>query len=219
MANPQFTLYSSGTTPNPAKVGILLEELNLSYKIINRKFGDGPDGVKASDFLAINPNGRVPALIDHSNNEKIIWESAAILYYIAEKYDNSGKFLGKNIDEKAEVMQWLTFQVSGMGPMQGQVNYFRRLHPVKDLDQSVYDRFNNETYRVWNVFEKRLEGKEWLALDRFTVADIAVFTWLKVAPNGGLDLSKFPKLQAYYDRILEMPSVKAAYEKLIDASK
>ncbi|GJJ09235.1 hypothetical protein Clacol_003457 [Clathrus columnatus] len=239
MTDPQFTLYSSGVTPNPAKAAILLEELGLSYKAIHRGFGGGANGVKAADYLKINPNGRVPTIIDHGNNDKTVWESGAILFYLAEKYDTAGKYLGTNIDEKAEVMQWLIFQVSGMGPMQGQVHYFRNSHPVKNLDQSVYDRFINETHRVWNVFEQRLEGREWLALDRFTVAggfsvrllerymcllaqitiDIAVYTWLRVRSNGGLDLIKFPRLEAYLNRISEFATVKAAYDKLVAAKQ
>ncbi|GJJ09207.1 hypothetical protein Clacol_003429 [Clathrus columnatus] len=217
MSDSHFTLYSSGTTPNPAKAAILFEELGLSYKVIHKDFGDGSNGVKAADYLKINPNGRVPSIIDHKNNDKIVWESGAVLFYLAEKYDTAGKYLGTNIDEKTEVMQWVIFQVSGMGPMQGSVNYFRHLHPVKNLDQSVYDRFTNETYRVWNVLEQRLEGREWLALDRFTVADIAVYTWLKVAPFGGLEISRFPRLEAYFNRISEFGTVKVAYEKLVAA--
>ncbi|GJJ09219.1 hypothetical protein Clacol_003441 [Clathrus columnatus] len=208
----QVTLFHHGTAPNPPKVAILLEELGVSYNLIKKEFGDGPDGVKHPDFLAINPNGRVPALIDHTNNDKIVWESGAILLYVAEQFDKSGTFNGKNLDEKAIVWQWLIFQVSGHGPMQGQVNYFKFVHPVKDLDQSVYDRFKNETYRVYGVLEKQLEKQEWIALDRFTIAG------LRVAHFGDLTLDGFPHLKAYFDKISKLPSVEAAYKKLIAAA-
>lgn len=216
MSNPKISVYVSklALTPNPSKVVILLEELGIPYITIQKEFGDGPSGVKAPDFLKINPNGRVPAIIDHANGHKIVWESGAILYYLAEKYDISGKYFGKNLDEKAEVMKWLMFQVSGLGPMQGQVHYFNNTHPEKNLHPSVYERFRDETHRIWSVFEKRLEHREWLALNRFTIADIAVYTWLKVAPYGNLDLSGFPKLKAYFDKISEVNSVKVAYARL-----
>lgn len=170
MSDAKITLYHHGLAPNPPKVAILLEELGVSYNLVKREFGDGPIGVKNPEFLAINPNGRVPAIVDHTNNNKIVWESGAILLYLTERFDTSGKYAGKDINEKATVNEWLFFQVSGHGPIQGQVNYFKYLHPVKDLDQSVYDRYKNETYRVYGVLEKRLEGREFIALDRFTIA-------------------------------------------------
>ncbi|GJJ09206.1 hypothetical protein Clacol_003428 [Clathrus columnatus] len=214
MSNPKLSVYVSGITPNPAKVIILLEELGISYITVQKEFGDGLKGVKAPDFLKINPNGRVPAIIDHANGNKIVWESAAILYYLSEKYDASGKYSGTNLDEKTEVMQWLVFQVSGMGPMQGQLNYFKHRHPVKGLHHSVYDRFRDESYHVWRVLEERLKDRQWLALDRFTIADIAVYTWLRVAHVGELDFKGFPKLKAYFDKISEFSSVKVTYARL-----
>ncbi|GJJ09221.1 hypothetical protein Clacol_003443 [Clathrus columnatus] len=208
----QVTLFHHGISPNPSKVAMLLEGLGVSYNLIKKEFEDGPNGVKHPDFSAINPNGRIPVLIDHTNNDKIVWESGAILLYVAEQFDNSGTFNGKNLDEKAIVWQWLMFQLSGLGPMQGQVNYFKYLHPVKNLDQSVYDRFRNETHRIYGVLEKQLEKQEWIALpDRFTIAG------LRVARYGDLTFDGFPHLQAYFDKVAKIPSVEIAYKKLIAA--
>ncbi|GJJ08951.1 hypothetical protein Clacol_003171 [Clathrus columnatus] len=214
MSSHQITLFHHGIAPNPPKVAILLEELGISYKLVKKEFGDGENGVKAPDFLAINPNGRVPAIIDHTNNDKIVWESGAILIYLTERFDTSGKYTGKNLDEKAEVWEWLIFQLSGLGPMHGQIGYFKRLHPVKNLDQSVYDRFINETYRVYGVLNKRLENREWIALDRFTIADMSFYTWLYLAPLSELSFDGFPHLKAYKERIAKLPSVEIVYKKL-----
>ncbi|GJJ09229.1 hypothetical protein Clacol_003451 [Clathrus columnatus] len=204
----KVTLFYHGQAPNPPKVAILLEELGVSYKLVNKEFGDGENGVKAPDFLAINPNGRVPAIIDHTNNDKIVWESGAILLYIAEQFDKSGKYNGKNLDEKAVVWEWLMFQMSGLGPMLGQVGYFKFYHPVKNLDQSVYDRYENESHRVFSVLEKRLENRKWVALDRFTIAGFRAATFV------GISFDKYPRLKAYIDRIAKLPSVEATYKKL-----
>ncbi|KIJ51477.1 hypothetical protein M422DRAFT_244640 [Sphaerobolus stellatus SS14] len=213
---PKVTLFAHGNiVPNPPKVAILLEELGVEYAVVQKEVNvGGPNWVKAPEFLAINPNGRVPALVDHTNNDFIIWESAAILLYVSERFDPEQKFTGKTLEERAEVWQWLSFQISGMGPMQGQNNWFKLRHPVKDLDKSVYERYENETYRVYNVFEKQLEKHEWIALDKFTVVDMAVYPWLRVAPRGGIELSKFPKLEAYAEKVKAIPSVVKAFEKL-----
>jgi len=129
----------------------------------------------------------MPAIIDHSNNDKVVWESGAILLYIAERFDPTGRFVGKALEEKSEVWQWLFFQVrqspflrtsdltltqvSGLGPSMGQMYWFKNYHPVKDLHPSVVQRYRDETYRIFGVLEKRLaEEGEWLALKRFTIA-------------------------------------------------
>lgn len=116
----QFTLYThKGPGPNPLKAAILLEKLGLEFDVIDLDFGDDPNrGVKSEKFLKVNPNGRVPALVDHSKNDFTIWESGAILYYLVEQYDKQGKFFGKDVIEKSVVMQWLAFQLSGLGPVQ-----------------------------------------------------------------------------------------------------
>ncbi|KAF8589630.1 glutathione S-transferase [Ramaria rubella] len=212
---PKVTLYTSGLVPNPIKVAILLEELEIEYAIVKKDFGDGPNGVKAADFLKINPNGRVPALIDHTNNDHTVWESGAILLYVAERFDPTHKFLGETLEERSQVWEWLFFQVSGLGPTAGQVAWFLRRHPVKDLDPSVIERYRNETYRIYGVLEKRLEKEgEWIALNRFTVADIANYPWVNLVEFIELSFDGFPKLAMYRERMKALPSVQKALAKL-----
>lgn len=122
---PQFTLYSHrGPGPNPLKTALVLEKLGLTYDVVPLDFGDDPEkGVKGEKFLKVNPNGRVPALVDHNNSDFCIWESGATMVYLAEKYDKTGSIYGKDVEEKAIVMQWLAHQLSGLGPVQGNVNF------------------------------------------------------------------------------------------------
>ncbi|KIJ51484.1 hypothetical protein M422DRAFT_26888 [Sphaerobolus stellatus SS14] len=212
---PQVTLFAHGNvSPGPPKVGILLEELGVEYAVVHKELNDGPNGVKAADFLKINPNARLPVLIDHTNNDFIVWESAAILLYVSERFDSEQKYTGKTLEERTEVWQWLSFEASGLAPMQSQNFYFKHFHPVKDLDESVYERYRNETYRVYAVLEKQLEKHEWIALDRFTIVDMAIRPWLNTAPFGGLDLSKFPNVVAYAAKLKVLPSVVNSLAKM-----
>ncbi|KAF8583242.1 glutathione S-transferase family protein [Ramaria rubella] len=207
---PKVTIFVHGLAPNPIKIAILLEELNVEYHAIKKELGDGPNGLKAPDFLKINPNGRIPALIDHTNNDHIVWESGAILLYIAERFDPTRRFIGITLEERSQVWEWLFFQVSGLGPTQGQVGWFRNYHPIKpgDMHPSVLER-------IYGVLEKRLEKEEgWLALKRFTIADIAHYPWLFLAEKQGLSLNEFPKLAAYCEKIKVIPSVERAYAKV-----
>ncbi|KIJ42013.1 hypothetical protein M422DRAFT_255034 [Sphaerobolus stellatus SS14] len=214
---PKVTLFtdSNGQTPNPRKIAILLEELGIEHALIVKDFGgtDPKHGMKGEEYFKFTPNGRVPCLIDHTNNDFTVWESGAILLYVAERFDPSGRLRGETIQERTEVLKWLMFQISALGPMQGQVFWYKNLHPVKNLDQSVYDRYTNEVYRIYGVFEKQLEKHDWIALDRFTVADIANYTWLITYDQAGLSLTNFPKLAAYIERIRALPCATAGIEK------
>ncbi|OZJ02545.1 hypothetical protein BZG36_04509 [Bifiguratus adelaidae] len=209
-----------GVGPNPPKVALLLEELGLSYTVNPLPFG--PEGVKSPKYLAICPNGRVPALIDHGNGDCIVWESGACLYYLAEMYDKSGKYFGRNVNEKTEVMVWLTHQLSGVGPAQGNLNWFMHFHEQTSGEKPsdvILDRYRNETFRLYDVLEQRLEkqeqkGSEFIALDRYTIADMAFYGWLHIAFFAKLDFSKHPRLGKYVERIANMPNTKAAYAKL-----
>jgi len=172
--------------PNPPKVALLCEELNIKYNVKALEFGE--KGVKSPEFVALNPNGRVPAIRDPNNNNRIVWESGAILFYLAEHYDKTGAFFGRNVDEKTDVMQWLSFQLSGLGPSQGQVNWF--IHYFENASgekapASVTKRYQDETYRIYGVLEKQLErqkakGFEYIVTDRYTIADMANYPWLKI---------------------------------------
>ncbi|KAF8576756.1 glutathione S-transferase family protein [Ramaria rubella] len=215
---PKVTLFAHGLAVNPIKVAILLEELDVEYDIIHKELGDVPKGVKAPDFLKLNPNGRLPVLIDHTNNDHIVWESGAIILYLAERFDPSNKFIGVGLEERSQVWEWLFFQMSGLGPSQGQAVWFLRYHPLKEpeIHPSVMERYRDETYRIYGVFEKKLEG-EWIVLGRFTLADVASYPWIHAAEFCGLSLAEFPRLAAYHERIQALPSVKRAYARLFES--
>ncbi|CAD6890571.1 unnamed protein product [Tilletia controversa] len=223
MSSPQFTLYShKGPGPNPPKVALLLEWLNLSYEIVPRVFGDGPNGVKAPDFLALNPNGRVPALVDHGNNDFTVWESGACLIYLADKYDQEGRFYGKTAEERALTAQWLTYQLSGLGPSQGQVNwlihYFESASGVK-AQPEMLKRFRDETDRLYKILDGQLArqakaGSQYIVHDRITIADFAFYGWVRIIHMAKFELSDYPNVQKWADNLANDERTKKAYAKL-----
>ncbi|KIJ27912.1 hypothetical protein M422DRAFT_37519, partial [Sphaerobolus stellatus SS14] len=211
--SPQVTLFSNGLVPNPAKIAILLEELNIEYKVINRGLRkEDADGAWSTQFLELNPVGRLPVIIDHTNNDLVVWESAVILSYLAERFSSDGKYAGKSLEEKTLVSQWLLFDASQLAAMVFEHHWYKRMHHVKNLDRSIYERYEFEIYRFWSILEHRLEKQDWIALDRMTIVDIALYPWLKLSNFLELDLSKNPKLTAYITRLEDIPSVKKAYE-------
>ncbi|KAF8583234.1 glutathione S-transferase [Ramaria rubella] len=212
----QVTLFVMGVARNPLKVAILLEELDVDYKAVTKDRGDGPNGIKAPDFLKINPNGVLPALIDHTNNDHIVWESGAILLYIAERFDPTRIIFGKTIEERTQVWEWIFFQVSTLGFTQNQLNRLLRRQPIKDLHPSVIELFQNETYKSYVILEKQLQEGDWIVLNRFTVADISIYPLgINLSEYPELSLDGFPKLQAYYTRMKALPSVQRAYARII----
>ncbi|TIC09189.1 glutathione S-transferase [Wallemia mellicola] len=224
--SPQITLYACTGGPNPPKIAFLLEELGIDYEVKILQFGEGDDnkpGVKHPSFLKINPNGRVPAIVDHSNGDFAVWESGAILQYLAET--KGEKFIGIG-KEKYEVLSWLAFQISGHGPMQGQVNYFK--HFFKNIwgeesSPTVVKRFETETYRVFSVLETQLAsqkaaGSDYLVGKNYTIADISFHGWLRTVSFAGLDLSPYPHVKAWVDRNEAKESTKRANKKIADAA-
>lgn len=220
----QFTLYShKGPGPNPLKIAILLEKLGLDFDVVDLDFGDDPKrGVKSERFLKVNPNGRVPALVDHNKNDFTVWESGAILYYLTEQYDKDGKFFGKDVTEKTIVMQWLTFQLTGLSVPQGNVNflyhYWESAYGEKP-NKSAFTRFEGETHRVYKVFDQQLEaqhkkGSKYVALDRLTIADISLYVWANIAGFGKVDLTPYKYVTAWLENVRADPQVQAADKKL-----
>ncbi|GAA93401.1 uncharacterized protein L969DRAFT_52486 [Mixia osmundae IAM 14324] len=216
----KFTLYAhDGPGPNPVKAAIILDELDLDYEIKAIPFG--PEGVKGAAYLKICPNGRVPALVDHQNGDFVVWESAAILQYVAAKYDKSGSWAGKTVEEQATVNQWLAFQISGLGPTQGNVN-FNKLYFEGAMGEKpsagLVKRFRDECARIYGVLEKQLEHQEYIALDRITIADVAYLPWLHKDMVGFGDLtdifSKYPKAVAWIEKLSARPATQKAYKKL-----
>ena len=193
-----ITLYTS-STPNGHKVSIALEELELPYEV--RKVSLSKGEQKEDWFLEINPNGRIPAIVD-DETEVTLFESGAILLYLAEK---TGRLMGDGVRGRAETVQWLMFQMGGVGPMMGQANVFGRYAPVK-LPWAI-ERYQRECRRLFEVLDRRLTGREWLAGDRYTIADIANFAWVRTHSWSRVDVEGLDALDAWLGRIRSRPAV------------
>ncbi|KAL4252417.1 Glutathione transferase family protein [Abortiporus biennis] len=212
----QFTLYSHPGGPNGWKVTFVLEELCLSYETIYLDFGKGAQ--KAPEHTKYNPNGRIPTLIDHHNNDFVIWESCAIMLYLVQKYDKENKLYVSDFNDQALVNQYLFFQASGQGPYFGQAFWFEKNHPEKL--QSAIDRYKNEIIRVLSVLETILADKEWLVGGKPTIADLSFITWDLIVIDLGIlngfkdfDLEKdFPLVLNWHKKVCEIPSVKRSLE-------
>ena len=210
----QIEVYS-WPTPNGHKVHILLEECDLPYRAIPVNIGAG-DQFKP-DFLAISPNNKIPALVDpHGpDGQRIsLFESGAILVYLAAK---TGRFLPKGDREKFEVLQWLMFQMGGVGPMLGQAHHFRMYAPEK-LPYAI-DRYTNEARRLYGVIDKRLQASPWLGGREYSIADIATFPWLRSWQNQGIVLDDYPALKKWFDTIAARPAVQRGVQVLADLRK
>ena len=188
-------LYTA-TTPNGRKVSIALEEMALAYNLraLNLKAQDQ----KTVEYLKINPNGRIPAIVDDGFP---VFESGAILIYLAEK---TGQFLPANVQGRSRVIQWLMWQMGGLGPMQGQANVFFRYFPEKI--QPAIDRYQNEVKRLFGVMDVRLGEAEFLA-DDYSIADIACYPWVAQADWSGVPLDAFPNLSRWFETLSARPAV------------
>ncbi len=190
-------LYTAAT-PNGWKASIALEELGLPYEL--KAIALDKNEQKTPEFLAINPNGRIPAIIDR-DADITVFESGAILQYLAEK---TGKLMPADPKGKYSVIEWLMFQMGGVGPMQGQANVFYRYFPEKI--QPAIDRYQHETRRLYEVLDGRLKGRDWLA-DDYSIADIANFTWVHVHFWAGVEVEGLENLQAWMERMRSRPAV------------
>ncbi|BAQ79693.1 MULTISPECIES: glutathione S-transferase family protein [Pseudomonas] len=191
-------LYTAAT-PNGHKVSILLEELGLPYTVHALSFDKREQ--KAPAFLKINPNGRIPAIVDRDNGDFPVFESGAILVYLAER---SGQLLPSDAKGRSIVMQWLMFQMGGIGPMQGQANVFFRYFPEKL--QGAIDRYQHETRRLYEVLDTRLQQVEYLAGD-YSIADIATFPWVRGHEWSGVSVQGLPALQRWMAALEARPAV------------
>ena len=191
-------LYTAAT-PNGHKVSILLEELGLPYTVHALSFDRREQ--KAPAFLKINPNGRIPAIVDRDNGDFPVFESGAILVYLAER---SGQLLPADPKGRSIVMQWLMFQMGGVGPMQGQANVFFRYFPEKL--QGAIDRYQHETRRLYEVLDTRLQQVEYLAGD-YSIADIATFPWVRGHEWSGVSVQGLPALQRWMAALEARPAV------------
>jgi GST-like protein len=205
----------SWATPNGHKVHIMLEECGLPYQAHAVDIGAG-DQFKP-DFLAISPNNKIPAILDPQGPDgkpMSLFESGAILLYLAGK---TGRFMPTDVRAKYEVLQWLMFQMGGVGPMLGQAHHFRIYAPEK-IPYAI-DRYTNEAKRLYGVMNKRLAKSKYLGGSAYSIADMAVFPWLRSWKNQGIDWNDFPHLRGWFDEIAARPAVVRGVEVLANLRK
>jgi glutathione S-transferase len=191
-------LYTS-PTPNGWKASITLEELEIPYEVTPIRLDKLEQ--KEDWFRALNPNGRIPAIVDRDADNFAVFESGAIMVYLAEK---AGRLLPSDPKGRSLVMQWLMFQMGGIGPMQGQANVFFRYAPEKI--QFAIDRYQNETRRLYEVLDRRLGESEWLA-DDYSLADIANWSWVSIHAWAGVEADGLDNLNRWKDAMKERPAV------------
>jgi GSH-dependent disulfide-bond oxidoreductase len=199
-------------TPNGQKVAIMLEETGLPYEVV-------PVDITAGDqfepeFLRISPNNKMPAIVDPDGpdgRELALFESGAILLYLAEK---TGHFMPRSGHAYWQAMQWLMFQMGGVGPMLGQAHHFRNYAPER-LDYAV-KRYTNEAARLYGVLDRRLGEAEYIAGDDYTIVDMATWPWIRSHANQGQDLADFPNVHRWFEAVAARPAVQKGVELLAD---
>ncbi len=199
-------------TPNGHKVHIMLEETGLAYDIHAIDIGAGDQF--EPEFLKISPNNKMPAIVDPDGpggGPYSVFESGAILMYLADK---TGQFLPTEPRGYWDTVQWLMFQMGGVGPMLGQAHHFRNYAPEK-IPYAI-DRYTNEASRLYGVIDRRLGESEWLAGPDYTIADMATFPWLRSYENQGQDLDDYPNLKAWFERINARPAVERGLQVLAE---
>jgi len=221
MSSKSLVLYTA-PTPNGHKVSIFLEELKAVYgSVVDydvEKIDISTNRQKEPWFIALNPNGRIPVLVDRSRKPEpdfSVFETAAILLYLARKYDTNGIFtFPAGSDDESVMLQWIFFAHGGVGPMQGQAHHFRHYAP-EDIPYAK-KRYINETARLYNVLNIRLEGREYLAgpgKGKLSIADLNVLPWVRIHQHAGIDtLDAFPNTKAWVERLVERPAVKAGLQ-------
>ena len=194
-------LYTS-PTPNGYKASIALEEMELPYEVhaIDLMAGDQ----KTPEFLAICPNGRIPAIVDRDADNFAVFESGALMIYLAEK---CGKFLPTDVKGRSRVIQWLMFQMGGIGPMMGQANVFYRY--FDEIIPAAIHRYQHESLRLLTVLDGRLEGRDYIC-DEYSIADIAAWPWVVNHAWSGVDTEGLDNLHDWLDRMAVRPAVAAA---------
>ena len=196
-------LYTSNT-PNGYKASIILEELKLPYNVIAVDLFKKEQ--KKAEYLKLNPNGRIPIIVDQENDNFVVFESGAILIYLAEK---TGKFLPNKPKKRSVVLQWLMFQMGGIGPMQGQAHVFYRYTPEK-IEYAI-NRYQKETFRLYKVLDDQLKEKEYLA-DDFSIADIATWPWVNRHQWAGVDIRNLLNLRRWMENLGNRPAFQKGIE-------
>ncbi len=190
------------TTPNGRKVSIMLEELGVPYNVHSVNIGQGEQ--HTPEFLAVSPNNKIPALFDHDAGLAIM-ESAAIMVYLAEKH---GRFLPASGSARAQVMQWLMWQMGGLGPMLGQVHHF--VHFNKGVSDYAETRFSDEARRLYGVMDRQLADSEFIAGD-YSIADMACWPWISRYEWQQINLAEFANVQRWYKQLLARDAVQKGY--------
>ena len=209
--------FYTAPTQNGHKVSCTLEAMKLKYEthVVNLMENEQ----KKPEFLAISPNGRIPAIVDRDADNLPIFESGAIMIYLAEK---TGKLMPTDLDEKAKVLEWVMFQMGGVGPMMGQANVFFRYFPEKI--QPAIDRYQNEGRRLFEVLDDHLAKQEWLAKD-YSIADIANWCWVRTYKWSGISIEGLDHLQRWMKAMYDQPGMSAGLsvpmkvESLLDDDK
>ena len=195
------------TTPNGHKITMFLEETGLPHRIVPINIGKGEQF--AADFLRISPNNRIPAMVDHAPADGgaslSIFESGAILLYLADK---TGRFIAPNLRGRNETLQWLFWQMGGLGPMAGQNHHFTQYAPEK-VPYAI-ERYTKETARLYAVLNKRLADREFVA-GEYSIADMASYPWIVPHEKQGQNLDDFPHLKRWFDAIRARPATQRAY--------
>ncbi len=198
-------LYTS-PTPNGHKVSVLLEELGVEYNLIPIDLSKGAQ--KTPEFRAMNPNGRIPVIVDRDNDDFVVFESGAIMVYLAEKY---GQFYPADPKVRSRALQWLMFQMGGVGPMMGQANVFYRYFPEKI--QPAIDRYQHECRRLFEVLDTRLGQSRYLAGDEITIADFANWAWVRTYNWSGVSMDGLEHLRRWVDELYDRPGCAAGIRK------
>ena len=194
-------------TPNGQKIAIMLEELGWPYDVILVDITRG-DQMKP-EYVALNPNNKMPTIVDPDgpgDREIVVFESGAILIYLAEKAD---RFIPKGTRERYAVLQWLMFQMAGFGPLLGQAHHFRRFAKVK-IEYAI-ERYTTEANRLYRVLDKQLDGRDFVA-GEYSIADMALYPWSRSADWQGVEVDDYPNVRAWQHRMLARPAVQRALE-------
>lgn len=204
MSDPAIQLYTAATM-NGYKPVIFLEEAEVPYTLTPIDFSKQEQ--KTPEFLGLNPNGKIPTIVDH-DEDRAIFESGAILWHLAEKY---GKFLSEDPMKRSEVMQWMLFQVGHIGPMMGQAMYFQHIAAPNGHEEPFsIKRYVDESRRLLEVLDAHLEGRDWIAAGEYTIADMMIYPWARAYVWARVSVDGLPHLQAWFDRIDARPAVQKA---------
>lgn len=205
---PPLHLYTASTM-NGWKPLLFLEEAGLDYELTHIDFGAREQ--KADWYLRLNPNGRIPTLVDREAGDFVVFESGAILWYLAEK---TGRFLPEGPLARSEALQWLMFQMSGVGPMMGQAMYFQRIAaPNGHVDEFAIRRYVDESRRLLEVVDRRLQRREWLVGDAYSIVDMAMYPYARSHPWAKVDVDGLDALKTWLDRLDARPAVQRAVQK------